>query len=313
MKRSAPGLASLAGLVAILLVAACAGGGSAAPTPGPTSTPDPSPGAARTVPELKLALIEELGALWYCDPDFYPVQRENEADAARERWPEVVADAAAFAVLTAVFDVDPAEITDAQKLDVYRAWKVLNAIALDPIGNDRYRFDYLAQPPAGGGRSGTRTTGTIDTGGTVGIEQQAEAGEPICPICLARGTGIDTPAGRVAVELLRIGDAVWTLGRDGIRVRGEVIATGSTAAPAGHRVVRLVLADGRAVTASAGHPLGDGRALRDLRVGDPVDGSAVVSAHVVAYADNRTFDIVVSGEAGIYLVDRIPMGSTLRP
>ncbi|HET9436148.1 MAG TPA: Hint domain-containing protein, partial [Candidatus Limnocylindrales bacterium] len=230
----------------------------------------------------------------------------------RERWPEVVADAEAFAALTAVFDLDPAAITDAQQLDVYRAWKVLNAIALDPIGNDTYRFDYLAQPPAGG-QSGTRSAGTIDAAGTVAIEQQAEAGEPMCPICLALGTGIDTPAGRVAVERLRIGDTVWTLDANRNRVLGAVIATGSTAAPAGHRVVRLVLADGRTVTASPGHPLGDGRALGDLRVGDPVDGSVVVSAHLEAYAASRTFDIVVSGATGTYLVDGIPLASTLRP
>jgi hypothetical protein len=33
----------------------------------------------------------------------------------------------------------------------------------------------------------------------------------------------------------------------------------------------------------------------------------------VAYDGARTFDLVVSGPTGIYLVDGIPMGSTLRP
>ena len=92
-----------------------------------------------------------------------------------------------------------------------------------------------------------------------------------------------------------------------------VIALGSTAVPVGHRVVRLVLADDRAVMASPGHPLADGRRLGDLHVGDAFDGSLVVSADRVAYAGARTFDIAVSGPTGIYLVDGIPLRSTLRP
>jgi hypothetical protein len=265
------------------------------------------------VAELKLALIDGFGPLWYCDPDLYPIERQDEMDAARERWAEVVADTEAFEAIAAKLNLDPgADLTDAQTLDVYRAWKVLNAIALDPVGNDTYRFDYLAQPRAGA-TEGTRTAGTISATGEVTVEQQAAAGEPICPICLSRGTLIEAPGGPLPVEGLRIGDPVWTLDEHGQRVRGTVIAVGSTAAPAGHRVVRLVLADGRTVTASPGHPLGDGRRLGDLRAGDAVDGSIVVSASLVAYDDARTYDLVVSGPTGIYLVDGIPMGSTLRP
>ena len=259
-------------------------------------------------------LIDELGPLWYCDPDFYPVQREDELAAALERWDEVVADAEAFEGITAAFDLDPAgDFTDEQQLDVYRAWKVLNAIALDPIGNDTYRFDYLAQP-AGGAADGTRTAGTITAGGEVTVEQQASAGEPICPICLARGTLVDAPGGPLPVEGLRIGDPVWTLdARGAARVRGTVVAVGSTPAPAGHRVVRLVLADGREVTASPGHPLADGRPLGELRAGNVLDGSIVVAAELVAYSGARTYDLAVSGPSGIYFVDGIPLGSTLRP
>jgi len=224
-----------------------------------------------------------------------------------------MADAEAFEALTAKLGFDPAgDFTDDQKLEVYRTWKVLNAIALDPVGNDRYRFDYLAQPPEGVAE-GTRTSGTITATGEITVEQQATAGEPICPICLARGTLIDAPDGRVPVETLRIGDPVWTLDADGVRARGKVNALGSMTAPAGHRVVRLVLADGRTVTASPGHPLADGRRLGDLRTGDVVDGSRVVSADLIAYDDARTYDIAVSGPTGTYLVDGVPLGSTLRP
>jgi hypothetical protein len=302
----------LAGLVLVTL-AACSGGASPSPTPGPSPTRGPTPGPALTLAELKYALIDELGQLWYCDRDFWPIQRQDEIEAATQRWAEVVAETAAFEAITSRLNLDPdGDFTDGQKLDVYRVWKVLSAIALDPIGNDTWRFDYLAQPKAGAAE-GTRTGGTIAVDAEITIEQQAAAGEPMCPICLARGTLIDAPDGPLPVDGLRIGDPIWTLDESGQRVRGTVIAVGSIAAPAGHQVVRLDLADGRTVTASPGHPLADGRRLGDLRAGDAVDGSVVVSADLVAYDGTRTFDLVVSGPTGIYLVDGIPMGSTLRP
>lgn len=302
---------SLAGLVVLVAIvaAACVGGASSPPAP----TAAPTPGPTLTLPELKLVLIDAFGSLWYCDPDFYPIQRQDEIKSARERWAEVVADADAFTALTTRLGMAPAaDVTDDQKLAVYQAWKVLNAIALDPIGNDTYRFDYLAQPAAGAAE-GTRTGGTIAATGVITVEQQAAAPEPMCPICLARGTLIETPDGAVPVERLRIGGSAWTLDEDGNRMPGAVIAVGSTDAPADHRVVRLVLADGRTVTASPGHPLGDGRRLGDIEVGDTVDGSAVVSADLVGYRGGSTFDILVSGPSGVYLVDGIAMGSTLRP
>jgi len=301
----------VAGVLFVVLLGACGGGASPSPTPGPSPTPSPI-GEPLTIAQRKVALIERVGPLWYCDPDFYPVARDDEQKLALERFGEVQADAEAFAAILAQLELNVGGdgFTDEQKLIVYRAWKVLRAIALDPIGNGRYRFDYLAQPAAGGAE-GTRSAGTIDEAGTIEIEQQAPAGEPMCPICLARGTRIDTPGGEIAVERLRIGDPVWTLDAAGRTVRGLVIAIGSTAAPRNHEVVHLALADGRSVTASPGHPLDDGRSLGDLRVGDAVDGSTVVTAERLPYADAETFDILVSGATGAYLVDGIWLGSTL--
>ena len=296
--------AATAVCLALLVAAGCTAGASPSPIPA---------GPPITVSALKFVLIDAYGPLWYCDPDFYPVQRAEEIDSARERWPEVQADAEAFAAITRRLGLAAAaDFTDDQKLTVYRAWKFLNAIALDPIGNDTYRFDYLAQPAADAAE-GTRTAGIITQAGAITIEQQAPAGEPMCPICLAIGTEIETPDGRKPVQGLRIGDAVWTLDERGTRVPATVIAVGSTAAPAGHMVVRLVLADGRAVMASPGHPLADGRRLDDLGVGDAFAGSLVISADRVSYDGARTFDIAVSGPTGTYLVDGIPLGSTLRP
>ncbi|MEO8469730.1 MAG: Hint domain-containing protein [Chloroflexota bacterium] len=299
----------LIGAALTVILAACGSSG----TPSPSPSPMPTPGPARSVTELKLAIISTYGPLWYCDRDFYPIQRQDEIQSAKERWAEVTADGAAFKAIADAVGIDPAgPFTDDQRLTLYRSWKVVQAIVLDSIGNDTYRFDYLAQPKSGGAE-GTRTGGRIGADGSISVEQQVAATEPICPICLARGALIEAPDGGVAVEDLRIGDPIWTLDASGRRIEGTVIAIGSTIAPLNHRVVHLILADGRTVTASPGHPLADGRQLGDLRVGDMVGGSIVASAAFVAYEGGRTFDLVVSGPTGTYLVDGIPLGSTLRP
>ena len=165
--------------------------------------------------------------------------------------------------------------------------------------------------PGAGQEQGLHVAGVIDDQGAFTIEQQAPAGEPICPICLDRRTTIDTPAGSVAVDRLRLGDPVWTLDANGVRVHARVIALGSVPAPAGHEVIRLRLADGRAVSASPAHPLADGRTLGELRLGDVLDGSNVVGLEWTQYAGGETFDLAVSGPTGIYLAGGIPLGSTL--
>ena len=290
-----------------LAIAACSGGST------PTPSPKPSPGPALTTTELKLELIDRFGPLWFCDPDVYPIAIEDEAARAAERWPEIEADAQVFAALVGHLGLDPtADLDDAERLEVYRLWKMTNAIALEPIGQDAFRFVYLAQPPAGAAE-GTRRAGTIAVDGTIAIEQEAAAGEPICPICLARGTLIDTPAGPIPVERIRIGDIVWSLDASGRPIEVHVLAIGSAVAPAAHRVVRLVLADGGTVTASPGHPLADGRRLGAIRAGDLIDGTIVVRAEHVAYGDGRTFDIAVGGPTGVYLSGGIALGSTLTP
>ena len=302
MRRVGPAIVRLAVLAGVL----AAGCGPTVATPSPAPTGGPALG----VPELKLALVRQLGPLWFCDPDVFPIQRQDELAAALERWPEVIADAEALQAILGDLGI-PADdpLDDDAKLAVYRSWKVLNAIALEPEG-DAYRFDYLAQP-APGGIEGTRTTGTISASGDITVGARGPAPEPMCPICLGLGTPIETPGGAAAVERLRTGDTVWTLDDDGRRIPGIVLAIGSVPVPDGHRMMRLVLDDGRSITASAGHPLADGRPLGEIRPGDRVDGSTVVGADGVPYAGSATYDIVVSGPTGTYLVDGIPLGSTL--
>ena len=310
-------LRALAPATAVLLAALLGGcgafDGSPAPSGGPTPTIPPIGGGPLKTGQLRLMLIDSLGPLWYCDPDEYPVSQGTEQERALERFAEMQAEGEIFRAIAADLDVDVrGALTDAEKLAIYRIWKVALAVQLDPIGDDVYRFDYLAQP-VGGAAEGLRTAGLINARGLIQIEQQAAAGEPICPICLARGTLIETPAGAMAIEDLRLGDPIWTLDGRGRRVAGTVIALGSTVAPPSHRLIRLVLTDGRSVSASSGHPLADGRTFGALAVGDIVDGSAIVAVDSVPYGGGETFDLAVSGATGVYLSQGVPLGTTLKP
>lgn len=300
-------------LAVALLFVACSPSASAPPggTPGPTTLPGPTTGATLNAGQLRLLVIARFGERWYCDPDEYPIAHGTEQERAIERFPEMVAEGEIYRAVAAKLGIEVSgAVTDAQKAAIYHVWKVALSIPFDPVGDGRYRFDYLAAP-VNGGAQGVRTMGIVDADGSMTIEQQAAAGEPICPICLARGTLIDTPVGRIAVQDLRLGDPVWTLDAVGRRVAGTVIALGSTKAPVDHRVIRLVLADGRSVTASPGHPLVDGRTFGALGPGDLVDGSPITSLVSIGYSGGETFDLVASGPTGAYLSDGIPLGSTL--
>jgi hypothetical protein len=302
-----------------LLAAACTAGGSTAsssastsPGPTPSSPPSPSQGGTLAQAQLKLRLLEQLGQLWYCDPDFYPVARVDEQKAADDRLPEIQRDMPLFQAILAHLGIPPgAALSAAQRLAVYRTWKQINAIQLTAAG-DAFGFNILVRADSAR-EEGQRVIGTIDARGVIHIERQTTEGPPPCPICLARGTRIATPDGQVPVEDLRVGDQVWTLGVGDQRTLGVIEKVGSAPVPRTHEVVHLVLVDGREAWVSPGHPLPDGRTLGQLRPGDPVDGSLVAAADLVPYQGRATFDLLPSGSTGTYWANGILLRSTLLP
>lgn len=280
---------------ALLLVALTLASCGAA-LPGGTS----SPATPLSTAELKYRVMDAAGRIWFCDPDFYPIARSDESEMARQKLPQIQADVETYAAITARVGTDA--------LAVYREWKALNALQLQPV-NDVYAFAYIAQRSD---KSGEHVDGRVTTSGQVLIVGRSASGPPNCPICLARGTRIATPSGDIAVEDLRVGDTVWTLDERGVRVAAPLIAIGSTPVPPTHEVVRLALDDGRVVLVSPGHPTADGRHVGDLRPGDAIDGSRVLSAEREPYAGAATFDILPAGATGIYWANGVRLGSTLR-
>jgi hypothetical protein len=289
-----------------LLALACTACGSAAPLS--AGSPSASPLA---VALLKYRLVDSIGSPVFCDPDYYPLARpESELASALTNYPAIQADSDTFAAIVAHEHLPSTDMSDAQKLQLYRAWKVLRALSLTAAGS-RFSFQYRAL--VGGGPAIQLVSGSISLDGRISISSRAASGPPPCPICLAATTLIATPDGPIRVTEIRTGTIVWTLSSAGTRVAARVIAVGSTAVPAGHLMVHLVLADGRELLASPGHRTADGRPLGSLAEGEALDGSTIVRWELVPYASERTYDLLPEGPSGDYWADGIPLSSTLKP
>jgi hypothetical protein len=79
-----------------------------------------------------------------------------------------------------------------------------------------------------------------------------------------------------------------------------------------HHVMHVVLNSGVVLEISPGHPLTDGRRLGDLRAGDVIDHATVISAELVAYVHEFTYDILPASDTGFYVAGGVLLASTLR-
>ncbi|MHB8587295.1 MAG: Hint domain-containing protein [Candidatus Dormibacteraceae bacterium] len=293
-------LAALVPALVPVLALAC---GSAALPPAPVGSP-------LSITQLKFAVLDAVGAPVYCDPDFYPLaQAGGEQASAIAKYPVIRADSAVYASIVAHAHLPSGDLTDAQQLVVYRAWKLLNALTLHQNGGD-YSFSYRVLSKTGAA-SYLMVAGTVRVDGVVTVSSRTPTGAPNCPICLAAATLISTPSGDVRVTEIKPGMMVWTTGADGARIAAPVLEVGSTRVPAGHLMVHLILSDGRELLASPGHRTADGRPLGSLAVKDLLDGSRITRWELVPYSGDRTYDILPAGPTGHYWANGILMSSTL--
>jgi hypothetical protein len=285
----------------------------AIPTEGSSPTPIPStplptlPSSHLSPTEMKYKVMEQFPDFFFCDPDFYPIAREDEMMLAQQRFPELQANQEEFqAILNHNNLSSTTNFTDEQKLLIYRDHKKLNAIFFEVV-DDKYQFQIQTGVE---GQQGSFITGMIDANGSIEVQQE-ESSFPSCPICLVVGTLIDTPRGAIPVERLQIGDPVWTINEAGERVPGKVERLGNVRVPSNQQVIRIRLSDWRELYASPGHPTADGRALDELKLGDLLDGAHVIQLERLPYDGIATHDLLPSGETGFYWANGILMGSTL--
>src|SRR6266513_5860040 len=257
-----------------------------------------------TTPDLKYRLIDTIGPPLFCGP---PVVRMPSDDEASQ---EVAAlrsqDATSFDAIVHHEKLDAAHLTADDDRRIVQQVQVLQALRLLADGQ-LLRFDYIAGRP-----SAEHVVGTIDDHGVISLESHDPTqfpGRGGCPICLAATTRIATPDGSILVSDLRAGMLVWTVDA-GKRVAAPIAIFRHTTAPFGHRVIRVVLADGRAVVASPGHPTADGRRVGALSPGDLLDGSRVLTMDVLPYTGD-TWDLLPRSTTGSYWADGVLLGSTL--
>lgn len=278
------------------------------PTPVlPTPTPIPTLLAGLGPSELKYRLLEEFPDFFFCDPDYYPVARADELELALQRFPEIRANREEFEAILEHNNLSGlSSFNDQQKLLIYQEHKKLAAIPFE-LSEAGYAFQIQVAETEG---RGEQIRGTIDSQGGITIEERSPS-IVTCPICLASGTLIDTPAGPIPVQDLRPGMPVWTVDAAGRRVAQPLLQVGKTDVPPSHQVIHLLLEDGRQVWVSPGHPTADGRRAGQLQPGDRLGGGQVKSAQRLPYGGKATYDVLPSGDTGFYWANGILLASSL--
>jgi hypothetical protein len=287
--------------VLVLLLSSLLAGCNSAPATGTTS-----PGHSQY--ELEYRLLDEFPDVFWTDPDFYPIARAGQEKAnALLHFGDIQANGAEFSAIISRLGIDRKDqYADIEKLLVYRQHKLLTlGVEMTPSEGGSYRFVLRVMEG-----QGERVEGTISSAGAIKIDKR-EPSINTHPICLTEGTLIDTPEGPVPVENVRSGTMVWTRDLSGDPVPAPVVQTSGAAVPDSYRPLRLVLDDGRTVTASPGHPSAEGRQLADYAVGDLLDGAVVVESALVPCGTSRTYDLLPAGATGLYWANGIPLRSTL--
>jgi hypothetical protein len=231
----------------------------------------------------------------------------QEQQNAKDQFPAIKSNQTEFSAILAQLNIpDKTDYTDNEKLLIYREHKKLTYTLQMTAANGGYDFDLRV-----GQGQGWRVKGTIKTSGEI-QEMSRVSSFNTCPICLVKGTLIDTPQGQIPVEQLIKGMIIWTMDDTGHRITKEIVATASTIVPSSFHVIRIELSDGRSVTASPGHPTAEGRAIADYQVGDSLDGAEVVTTTEITYENSITYDILPDGTTGFYWANGILLGSTLK-
>lgn len=131
---------------------------------------------------------------------------------------------------------------------------------------------------------------------------------PLC-VCASPDTPIATPAGNKPIASLKVGDLVYSV--DHGRMTIVPIVRTNRSPVSGHSVVRVVLEGGTMLEISALHPTADGRTFGALESGGQLDGVRIVSATMIPYSHDATYDILPDSDTGAYFAGGMLVGSTL--
>ena len=265
------------------------------------------PSVIYSVPDLEYLLISSFADVFWCDPDFYPIERPGQEETnALEQFPVIRASEAEFMAILEYLSLSSKDAyTSEEKLLIYRQHKKLTRAVEIAASGDAYHFILRV-----GEGLGERIEGSITASGKIKVLKR-EPSINSCPICLASGTLVDTPVGLVPVEQLVKGMAVWTVDNAGKRMIAQVVETVATPVSSSFQVLRVILNDGRTVVASAGHPTAEGKPLGDYLIGNMIDGALVIAMEHLVYDGGATYDLLPSGGSGLYWANGVLLKSTL--
>ena len=140
--------------------------------------------------------------------------------------------------------------------------------------------------------------------------------EGTCPMgcvlcaCTSGDTMIATPTGERAISSIQVGDLVYSIDAGSSKAVPVLIAQRKPVA--NHRVIELVLANGRTLHVTGAHPTADGRTFNDLHAGGQLDGVGILSAREVPFEGDATYDILPASSTGAYVANGVLIGTTQR-
>ncbi len=261
-------------------------------------------------PELRYRILSQFGRrLFFCDPDLFPLGRSPQLvrESSLQAYPEILQDRDTFDAIAKHLGLkEGSEFSEDNKQALYQEYKKLRwGVQIESL-DEKYKFTVSVKSKDGD----FRIEGTIDRQGKIEVLNK-EATHLVCPMCLARDTRIDTPAGPVAVQDIREGVLVWTLDAKNNRIAMPVLKTAAVTVSAPHWMIHLVLHDGRELWASPAHPAVNGKAIDQLTKSTSYDGTTIDSVEIKPYTDTQTYDLLPAGPTGFYWANGIPVASTL--
>lgn len=129
--------------------------------------------------------------------------------------------------------------------------------------------------------------------------------------CLPPNTAIKTPNGGTQIKLLNIGDTVLSINNKKEIIEVPIISKDSVNVSINHKVLKIALADGRELQVTPEHPDANYYQLIKHKIGEFLDGSAIIGMEIVDYRYEYTYDILPKSSSGVYWANDIKIGSTL--
>jgi len=247
---------------------------------GPGLYGPPVPAGTLSHPDLRYRILDYFGHIWFCDPHAFFAERSWERSEALQALPLIQNDNATYRSIAEHLGLKTTggELSDEQTVAVYRQYKELQAAVRLDANGEKFRFAIAVKT----NDEDRAIEGDIDRFGQITIAKN----EPTflaCQICPPASTLMETPNGSIPIWDLKPGMPIWTLNVKGERVVAPILKISKMPVSPEHRMVHLMLADGRDVWTSPGR----------------FYGASDEQTQTVPH-EGETCDVLPAGDTGLY-------------